>query len=214
MNLQDMTTQFTGLMNRRDLTANTALVSTFMAQGIMRAQRDLRVPAMEKKIAVTIGSDFSGLEIPNDLLQLKEIRPVANLKKLNKTNLDQAYVAASVQGIPRIYARDAGTWVIGPMPQAGDVINVTYYAEFTPLAAPTDENIVSMVAWDMIVFAALCEAATWFKDSRYDAFENKYQSIKQAFQDQSDEDELGDNAAVQPGLYYPPDDTAFEAVVF
>src|SRR6187455_1897126 len=208
MNLQEMTSQFTGLMNRRDLTANTALVSTFMAKGILRAQRDLRVPAMEKKVEVTIPNDFTGaLTIPNDLMELKEIRQQADLKrKLNKVSLNAAYVAQSTLGIPQVYSRDVNTWVIGPTPAAGDKLNVTYYAEFTPLVNPTDENVASIIAWDLIVAAACKEAADWFTDKRMDKFEANYQQILQQFQDQADQDELGDNTAVAPGLYYPQED--------
>jgi hypothetical protein len=202
----DLKSKFTSLFNRRDLTANTALVDTFIDQAIMRVQRDLRVPAMEKMIDVTIASDYAGLVIPSDLLELKEIRPQANNKKLVKRNLDAALVASSTAGIPQIYARQGGLWILGPTPATGDVIRVTYYAEMSPLNADSDENIISIIAWDLLLQAALVNAAQFFVDKRKDDFEASYQAILQALQDQADEDSLGDDAAVEPGLKYPAED--------
>lgn len=206
MTRAEMVSQFTGLMNRRDLTANTTLINTFMDQAIQRVQRQLRVPAMEKEVDVTIASDYAGLIIPSDLLELKEIRPAANQLKLNKINLDRALTLASVKGIPRFYSRQGGLWILGPCPATGDVIRITYYAEMAPLVADTDENIISIIAWDLIVNAACAFACEYYVDKRQQSFENHYQMILSDLQDQADEDELGDNAAVEPALHYPCDD--------
>jgi hypothetical protein len=45
VNLSQIQSQLTALVNRRDFTANTALQQTFINQGIMRIQRELRCPA-------------------------------------------------------------------------------------------------------------------------------------------------------------------------
>jgi hypothetical protein len=226
MTLDELKAQFTGLMNRRDLTANTALVSTFMNQAIMRVQRDLRVPAMEKMAQVTIGDGYTGLAIPSDLLELKEIRPEASNVRLRKTTLDQALSAATTNGVPQIYARRGSSWVLGPSPSSGDLIDVTYYAELPALVADTDENVISIIAWDLIVAAACSAACAWFKDNRrgstvdplsgkiIDGFEGDYNRILNALQDQADQDELGDDACVAPCLVYPPDDFIDYEVVF
>ena len=56
MNLSQLTSQFLALMNRSDLNTNTALAATFISQSIMRLQRELRVPFMEKIVRYTIPS--------------------------------------------------------------------------------------------------------------------------------------------------------------
>lgn len=209
----EMKAAFTKLFNRRDLSADTALVDQFMDQAIMRVQRELRVPAMEKIVDVTIAANYAGLVIPNDLVELKEIRPAANQLKCFKRNLDRVLTAASTAGTPLIYARQGGVWQLGPTPATGDVIRVTYYAEMAPLSADGDENVLSIIAWDLFVQAALVRAAQHYVDKRKDDFEANFQQILMDLQDQADEDELGDQAGVEPGLIYPADDTAFEAIV-
>ncbi len=54
MNLSQVTSQFTGLMNRRDLSANSSLVTNFINHTQMRIQCELRCPANEKYVSVTI----------------------------------------------------------------------------------------------------------------------------------------------------------------
>jgi hypothetical protein len=203
---------FTAKFNRRDLSGNTALVDTFIDEAIMRVQRELRCPAMEKTIDVTIASDYSGLVIPSDMLELKYIRPAASQTALKKRTLDQALNAAFTNGIPLIYAREGGAWVLGPTPATGDVIRVVYYAELSPLVADSDSNIISEIAWDLILYAALQFAALHYIDKRKDDFEATFQTILMDLQDQSDEDELA-FASVEPGLGYPPDDPSYEAIV-
>src|SRR5262249_33922198 len=128
MNLSDLTTQFTGLMNRRDLAANTTLVTNFINQGLMRIQRELRVPAMEKTVLVTLGSPYNGLVIPNDLIELISIIPQSSSvqKRIDKVDLTRAMGAALQNGTPEVYARQGGAWVLGPSPSPGDVIRIDY----------------------------------------------------------------------------------------
>lgn len=210
MTRSEITTQFTGLMNRRDLTANTALVSTFIDQAIQRVQRELRVPAMEKTVEVTIAADYDGLVIPSDLIELISLTPASTSRRLVKKDIDTVKQSALVTGCPTIYARDGSSWILGPEPIEDEVISVKYYAETTQLVESTDENIISIIAWDLIVYAALSYAADWFIDKRADKFEGRYAQILADLQDQADEDELGDDAAVQPALYFPPDDYGCE----
>jgi hypothetical protein len=206
MTRDELKTQFTGMMNRRDLTANTSLVDTFIDQALMRVQRELRVPAMEKSVNVTIGSTYSGLVIPSDLIQIKQIVPAATSQKLRKVDLDRAMVAAQYPGTPLIYARQGGVWLVGPYPAAGDVIRIDYYAELPPLIVGTDENVVSIIAWDLIVNAACSYAANYYVDKRAPAFEAQYQQILADLQSQADEDTLSGDAQVSPALVYPVDD--------
>lgn len=206
MTLDGLKAHFTGLLNRRDLTANTSLVGTFIDQAILRVQRELRVPAMEKIASVTIADGYDGLAIPSDLLQLKEIRPQSSGVALRKDTLDRATFAATAAGNPQIYSRRGSKWVIGPAPSSGDVVDVTYYAELPALVNGTDENVISIIAWDLIVYAALSYAAEYYVDKRQADFESRYQQILTDLQEQADADALGDDAVVSNCLVYPPDD--------
>ena len=143
MNLSDLTTQFVGngvsnnfgLMNRRDLFANQALVTTFLNGSIMRIQRALRVPAMEKWVIITIGSPYNGLVIPNDYLELIGIFPQASY--VNRTRPDKLERAMNYASFatdkPMIHSRQGGVWILGPAPAIGDTVLLGYYVELSCL---------------------------------------------------------------------------------
>jgi hypothetical protein len=206
MTLDQLKAKFTGLMNRRDLTANPALVGDFIDQAIMRIQRELRCPAMEKGVIVTISSPYTGLVIPGDLLELIQIIPAATNYSLRRCSITNALNGATVTGNPEEFCRQGGVWVLAPAPIVADVIRIDYYADLSPLVAGTDANVVSIIAWDLIVFAALSAAALWFTDKRAQGFEGTYQQILLDLQNQSDEDEL-DTATMQPVFNWPSDNT-------
>lgn len=197
MNLGDLKTQFLGLMNRRDLTANPSLAQTFIDQAVMRIQRELRCPAMEKSVKVTINSDYAGLVIPNDFLELINLIPADSNDRLDKVDITKALHAAENTGCPTVYARQAGLWVLGPAPVTDAVVRIDYYAELAPLVNSTDTNVISMVAWDLIVYAAMVQAAVYYKDARAANFEEQYQTILGGLQEQADEDELDGAVGVQ-----------------
>jgi hypothetical protein len=209
MNLGEIKSQFTGLMNRRDLSANTTLIDTFVSQGIMRVQRELRVPATEKSIVFTVDeATYAGLVIPEDFIELKEMYPTANLsdKSLKKTTLDKARAMSEDVGTPLVYARQGGVWLLGPTPEDGATIRVDYWAETEALTLDADENILTSIAWDLIVYAALCAASDYYVDKRREGFEMRYTQILTTLHDQAEQDDLGGDAVVQPALIWPSDD--------
>jgi hypothetical protein len=206
MNLSQLTAQFQGLMNRRDLNANPSLVSTFLNQGVMRVQRELRVPAMEKSVLVTIADPYNGLIIPNDLIELISITTTDDeYTRLDRVDIHKALRLSNWTGHPEVYCRQGGLWVIGPSPAIGDVLRIDYYAELPALVNPTDTNVMATVAWDLIVYAALSVAGDYYVDKRTQAWEARYTQIKEQVQEQSDADELGGTSAVQPCSSYPDD---------
>lgn len=206
MNLSQITSQFTSLMNRRDMTANTALTQTFIDQAVMRIQRELRCPAMEKSVVVTIASPYNGLVIPSDLLELIDIIPTANNRKLRKCDITRALNLAQTTGTPEEYCRQGGVWILGYAPAVGDTIRVDYYAELTPLVNSTDTNVISIIAWDLIVNAALVQACLYYKDKRAADFEAQYQTILADLQEQADEDEMNGGSEVMPCYVFPIDE--------
>lgn len=202
MNLSDIKAQFLGLMNRRDLTTNTALTQTFIDQAVMRIQRDLRCPAMEKSVSLTIQSGYGGLLIPIDYLELISIIPSQSNERLDKVDITDALKLSENTGCPRVFSRRGALYILGPAPSVGDVIQMDYYAELAPLVNPTDTNVISVIAWDLIVYAALVQACAYYKDNRKDEFETEYERILTGLQDQSDDDELNGTAQVMPAYSF------------
>jgi len=174
---------------------------------------------MEKIVLVTINStpnDFvpgtpalpSGITIPSDLLELIDIlNPFGD--RLKKEDVTTVMQAARTFGIGRIYYRLGGTWIIGEAPNAGDIYTVVYYAEIGPLVNGTDENIITDIAPDLIIYKALTFAGDFFVDKRTPTWEQRYQSIAQTLQGMADADELSGDACVGMPIYWPDDGVAY-----
>jgi hypothetical protein len=221
MQLSDLTNQFLGLMNRGDLTGNTALTTTFINQAIIRLQRELRLPFMEKIIEYTIPNTYNpatGLVIPSDLLELIDINVDSDGDgimdyPLQRVNLRDAQVASQLVDVPRIFSRKGGNWVIGPQPAVGIVVEIVYYAEFAPLINPTDTNTISNIAWDAVCYGALSAACDYYNDDRAQKFESRYAQITEMLQNQADADELTADAAIRPALRFGDNWTQYDGMV-
>ena len=111
---------------------------------------------------------------------------------------------------PRVFARRGGYWVIGPQPAEGRVIEIVYYAEFSPLINPTDTNTISRIAWDAVIYGALAAACDYFNDERGQLFEARYKQIGGDLQDMGDGDELTADAAVRPALHMNNDRSNYD----
>src|SRR6478609_6566130 len=120
-------------MNRSDLNLNTALASTFISQSIMRLQRELRVPFMEKIVRYTIPDTFDptlGLVLPSDLLELIDLNVDSDSDgtpdyPLQRVQLKEAMGRSQITGsVPQVFARRGGYWVLGPQPAVGSIIEL------------------------------------------------------------------------------------------
>ncbi len=209
MNYGDIKTQFSGLLNRRDNTA--ALTTSFIDQSILRIQRTLRIPAMEKSITATVGSLYtSGLDVPGDLLQLIAITDETSeteVVELTRVSLPEVLLIlnSGETGSARHFARRASKFVIAPKPVEGSVLRMDYYATFRALSADEDTNVLGDVAPDAIIYGALSYAASYFLDKRQADFEARFNQIMGDLDMQALRDELTGNAQVKPASYYPSD---------
>ena len=189
MNYGELKTHFQSILNRRDLTAS--LRETFLQMSIARIQRELRAPLMEKAVEVTIGSEYDGLEIPSDYIALVALTVVDEEIKLQRVDLNVAQREAAAQNdFPRVFARQGGKWVLGPTPVEDTVIRIDYFGELDEIEEDEDENVLTIVAPDLITYGALVYAAEYFLDRRLEAFENRYQTMLNQIQSQADYDEI------------------------
>lgn len=206
-----MTTQFVNLMNRSDLKTNTALQTTFLTQAILRIQRELRTPMQEATILFTVPTNYvndTGLAIPNDFLELIGLFSGTDQQyQMQRSELTTVKTMAAkwAPGHSKKFARLGGNWILGPSPLAADVILIQYYAAFPALVNPTDENVLSIVAWDAVVYGALAAACDYYNDERLDKFEKRYTQITTNLQNMADGDELSADAAVAPVNAWPSD---------
>jgi hypothetical protein len=202
MNYGELKTQFEGLLKRRDLTSTQR--DTWLQMAISRAQRKLRVPAMEQSVTFTTDSaEQDGfISIPNDLIELKAISIDAEETDMQSRPLREVLKSRTTTGIPTMYVRRNSTYVFGQYPQDGLVVRIDYWAELDVLSEDEDTNWLSEIAPDVIVYGALSYAADWFLDKRAPMFEARFNQGLQELQDQADRDELT-NAVVAPSHIYP-----------
>jgi hypothetical protein len=211
--LGELKAQFKLMLNNNVVNKSDALVSLFINQSIMRLQRELRVPFMEKQILYTIPSDYTKLAIPSDLLELIAIMVDGDADgiqeyQMRKTSLTDVVSASQMSGsAPRVYVRQGGSWILGPKPSLGDQILIHYYAEFAALADDNATNTALKVAWDAVIYGALAAAYSYLKDieNRTEA-EATYAQITQNLQKMADADDLAADAVMSPALALDTDD--------
>jgi hypothetical protein len=214
MTLGDLKTQFKGLINNGVIKKDDALITTFINQAIMRIQRELRVPFMEKQIDYIIPDNYAKLAIPSDMLELIMLMVDTDQDgvfdyEMRRTDMTRVALQSQLPqtGIPpRVYTRQGGAWILGPRPTPGTHVLIHYYAEFAPLVDDTSENTCLKVAWDAVLYAALSAACDWLVDDRAALFEQRYAQITKSLQDQADADELSADAVVAPSLHFDTDD--------
>jgi hypothetical protein len=207
MTLGELKAQFKGLLNNSVVNSNGALVTTFINQGIMRIQRELRVPFMEKQVLYTIPADYTKLAIPADLLELIAIMVDRDADgvleyELQRKDINMVVGASQLPGHPIVFTRQGGSWILGPKPRDGDKVLIHYYAEFAALTDDASENTCLKVAWDAVLYGALSAACDFLIDERAGVYEKRYVQITQQLQQQADADELTADAAVGPALHY------------
>ena len=206
-------TKFLRLLKRRD--CSDALADDFLADSVSRIQRVLRIPAGEKAVEVTVADvtylDDENLPIPSDYLKLKDLT-ITNSEGGDRRTLVrkplaevQHYAEWGAQGCTKFYARRGATWIVGPLPLAGDVIRVDYYSEYESFDTDATETILLDIADDLVIYGALSYACDNFTDKRGPAFEGRFTQILSDLQAQADDDELSGNSAVQQGFSYPED---------
>jgi hypothetical protein len=212
MTLGELKAQFKAMLNNSVVIKSDALVSTFINQSIMRIQRELRVPFMEKQILYTIPGSYTKLSIPADLLELIAIMVDTDQDgileyQLRRTDLTRVVSMSQMPGMPpRVFTRQGGSWILGPTPAAGSQVLIHYYAEFTALTDDSSTNTCLKVAWDAVLYGALSAACDYLVDERAATYEGRYTQVTKQLQDQADADELAADAVVAPALQLDTDD--------
>lgn len=204
MTYAELQAQVTALLNRRDLT--TALNKTFIQQALARIQRTLRIPSMEKSVTVTASADLTTtISIPVDFLEVIDLINVTKNYRMRPTDLTTVIKEGEASGDPIHYARQGGSWYIGPAAGAGQQFRLNYYGQFDALTNDSDTNNLSIIAPDMLVYGALSYACDYFLDKRAGMFEQRFLQILADVQGQMHQDALAGGAAIRPMYPYDVD---------
>lgn len=200
MNYGDLKTHFDALLNRSDITP--ALTTIFVDQGIARIQRQLRTPLNESKTTYNVTGSTPSITLPTDFLEI--ISLYANEYELQRITMKEyrKLQQSAEQGKPRYFVREQQNLLLWPTPTTGDIV-LYYYAEFPALVNNADTNNLTLVASDLITYAALTFASDYYLDERAQLFETKYLQFLNEIQEQANDQELnGGTQQILPAYQY------------
>lgn len=190
----DVKNQFLGLLNRRDITPS--LTDTFMGFGVQRIQRELRLPAMEKTIAL-LTDGTAQFPVPGDFLEAISLytNDNVNRQRLVRCDLQTILDYGKIPGTPKFYHREDASFTVGPYPPANTSIYIHYHANASTLVADTDSNWITDIAPTLLIYAALSYSSDYYLDDRKQLFEASYLQIAEQLQNMAIQDETA-NASV------------------
>ena len=203
MQYSEIKTMFTGILNRRDITASQ--ITTFMGLGAQFCSRKLRVPFMETLLPHTTDGTRN-IPVPADFLEIIAIYvddTTNGSDKLERRDLQTVLRYAATAGTPKYYCRVGANFVVGPVPAEDQTIYVNYYATPATLVDDTDTNWLTENAPTALVYSALLYAADYYLDDRKKAFADTLAMDLMDVQENYTREEFN-NASITP-LY--PDQT-------
>lgn len=194
MTLGELKTLFSNTLNRSD--ATTAQIEQWIAMGLRRIQRKIKIPSQEASNDYTI-SGSNELTIPSDLIAPKGLYCDATdggqLEQISYGMYMEKKVLASdatVAGVPQFFARKGGKYVLWPEAADGTVVTLLYWAEHEDMLTDTDENTLARIAPDLLVYMGLLYAGNFFLDERTGEWDKMASIFAQELQDQADESEV------------------------
>jgi hypothetical protein len=200
MNYGELKTHFEALLNRSDITS--ALTTTFIDQGIARIQRQLRAPINEKKVEYTISQKETYVTLPQDFLEIISLYQKHHELQRTTTSQYRKMQDEGAEGVPQYFLREQQRIYLYPAPTSG-TLTLYYYCDFPQLSDDQDENDLTTVASDLIIYAALTYAADYYLDERSSIFEAKYNQFLTEIQEQANDQELnGGTQSIQPSYSY------------
>jgi hypothetical protein len=196
MNYGSIRTHFKAVLNRSDIT--DALADTFIDQGIARIQRTLRIPSMEAKHTYNISSLINQVVLPSNFLEAIDIYYDNRvLTRIPMTEMQQLK-DANQSGNPLYFAREQSSLLVYPYPTSGN-LTLNYYAQYPEMTTDSSETLLSQIAPDLIIYAALTYASDYYLDERTEVFEGKYLQFMTELQEQANDQELtGSLQSIRP----------------
>lgn len=174
-NYAELQTAVANWTHRSDL---GSIIPDLIRVGELRIFREVRCREMESALSGTIASGV--LAVPADFLELKaayiDASPSCKLGSASLSQIYETYPLRSAAGKPQLIAREGDNFIFGPYPDANYDVSGIYYAE--PTSIQTSANDLFVAYPDLYLFAALCEAAPYIKDTETIALlESKYAFI-------------------------------------
>lgn len=202
MNKAAIRSQFKALLNRND--CSNTLADTFIDQAVGRISRTLRIPSMERGATIV----FTELQpdwfsLPKDFLEFIDLytEDCNGGHKLEMLPRGRFLMIPPGAGQPRAYLRTGASVQVKPQPALGSTLYMVYHSELTDLNTDTDENEITRIAPELLIYAALSNAADYFVDERKDAFEGVYIRTYQELTEQAEALEFSGGAMAVQSAY-------------
>lgn len=201
MNKAGIRNQVLALLNRND--ATNTIVDTFIDQAVARIQRTLRIPPMEKVLVTTTVADLPDtITLPVDYLGMKHLYVADRVLEFN--DVGTFISQPTTTGKPSVYTRIQGALKVKPIPGAGTEITMIYYGEIPDLVNDTDENFLTVIAPDLLIYGALTFASDYYVDDRKQIFEDRFGAIYNEVEEQARMTEMDQSSMrIQPAYYEP-----------
>jgi hypothetical protein len=154
----------------------------------LRANRELRLRAMEDRVTAAVSTPFVAL--PAGFLAMRNFQlntdPVTSLDLVSPELIDRV-AAGSQSGRPRMYAVVKDEVQLAPAPDGAYTAEMVYWKRFDALSPTTSVNWLLSNAPDVYLFGALAEAAAYLADDEhYGSWDARYQLGIRRLQDADD----------------------------
>lgn len=183
----------TAIINRLHRSGLTALVPDFIALGEARIYRDLRVRCMETALSSAISAGVVAL--PTGYIELKHAyidgSPTRKLQRKTPEFIYTNYPTRSADRCPVYISREADNFIFGPYPDSAYTVKGIYYKRLPALSDTNTTNWFTANAPDLLLFAALVEAADHTSNNAaLMKWEGKYNQVKDRVQSENDGEEF------------------------
>lgn len=189
-NYSELQTAVANWLDRDDLTAR---ITEFITLAEARIGRALRKAVTVSSLTIDAGEQVTPL--PDDCAELRSIRHAStsyfsHLQITTPWGLDRFRSAGS--GVPVACAVVNNALLLNVDPSDSFLMEIVYFTALTPLSIAAPVNTELVLAPDLYLFGALCEAAPFLEhDERVTLWESKYQAALTAVNASRESAEMG-----------------------
>ena len=171
----DLQTSIANYLARSDL---TSIIPDFITFAENRLRRELRIRQMLKSVTTSTVSGDATVEIPSDLLEIRDFvvmtNPIQPLSYSSPSALSNDPRTSEV-GVPKSYTILASEFQLAPAPDGIYTLKMLYFAAPTYLSSGNTSNVFLTKAPDALLYASLIEAEPYLmNDARINTWGTMY----------------------------------------
>lgn len=186
MNFGEIKEHFKWVNN--NLALKETAIPGYLNRGMARIQRDLKLPFMIQVSETIAGSDCTFIVKPTDFLKASTL--IVNELPLQRVSLNRFFELRTQETAPEYWTDLREQILLCGIPPKGSRIWLIYYATLKRLVLDTDTNVLTEIMPDLLIYAALFEAACDMlaEDSIIALWKGRYDELAASIQRQADEE--------------------------